>query len=248
MPGISGLSVLFSNRNLLLDKAQELARLRNDDNAEADAVTLEASPGKSTPPRSDSSSVMSGNFFDAAYSKSKYVQAQLDAKKSDREFSNRMDAVVSTLFNEMQLAISQRQVLTHGKSVFGASSEAYKTYIKAPRRVLTVVEDEVQEKAKEHLKATREDIEKAAEAALEAATSPDAVVQDAHAVGDAAEKGGAENSAVKEELRASVVDADTSFISEPASSENIPIPQVAVESNSHPIKAASIQLSINAYV
>lgn len=165
--GMNGVSGLLGD-NGLQDMLRELEKAR-----EAEKMALETAaeilPVKAFSPRSGSNSAMSGNFYNAGYTKSKYAQGELDAREAEQSFANKINGVVANMINQIDLEVSQRASRSPGMDF--SRVVAYKNGIQARGQVQDVVDDEVRKESEQHLKTTRRDIDKAVEAAIEAAAA-----------------------------------------------------------------------------
>ena len=165
--GVNGVSGLLGDNGLQdmlreLDKAREVEKM-------APEAAAEILPVKASSSQSNSSSVMSGNFYNAGYAKSRYTQGELDAREADQSFANKMNGVVTNMINQIDLEVSQRASRSPGMDF--SRVVAYKNGIRARGQVQDVVDDEVRKESEQHLKATRRDIDKALEAAIAAAAA-----------------------------------------------------------------------------
>ena len=162
--GVNGVSGLLGDNGLQdmlreLDKAREVEKM-------APEAAAEILPLKASSSQSNSSSVMSGNFYNAGHAKSRYTQGELDAREADQSFANKMNGVVTNMINQIDLEVSQRASRSPGMDF--SRVVAYKNGIRARGQAQDVVADEVRKESEQHLKTTRRDMDKAVEAAIEA--------------------------------------------------------------------------------
>ena len=81
--GVNGVSGLLGDNGLQdmlreLDKAREVEKM-------APEAAAEILPLKASSSQSNSSSVMSGNFYNAGHAKSRYTQGELDARDGNED-------------------------------------------------------------------------------------------------------------------------------------------------------------------
>ncbi len=126
--------------------------------AQADSLTKQVAS-------SSSSNLMSRNFYDSNYERSKYVQANLDGFTQEQSFANRMNSVMGSLIATAAIWNSQRN--------FGGAIPIENTYVigqrmvnAAGQAVAAVKRDEVVENSKKNLEDIKEDMEDRAQEAI----------------------------------------------------------------------------------
>lgn len=117
-----------------------------------------------------SGSSMQGNFVDKNREQSKYVQHATAGQKAEKHLGDRMNSLVAVISSEIAYAVAA--VEARGSKT-GAGGIAYAVALKSKRKVTDLIQDEVCEKSKKHLKETRDDIEKKAQEAMAPAETQD---------------------------------------------------------------------------
>ena len=103
--GVSGVSGLLDNG--MQDMLRELEKAREAEKMAPEAA-LEILPAKVSSSRAGPGNVMSGNFYDAGHTKSRYTQGRLDAHEADQTFANKISGMVTNMVNQINLEVSQR--------------------------------------------------------------------------------------------------------------------------------------------
>ena len=126
-------------------------------NAGKDSLNGLMDPAELATPRSlaantDPSNLMARNYADPNPEKSKYILAKLNSFETEKTLKNKMDSIVSLLKTE----------IGDDRSSAAAGLNA----LKAKKLISQVKRDEVVEESEDHLKSSRDDLEKAAEEAV----------------------------------------------------------------------------------
>ncbi len=142
------------------------------------AVAAQAAQNSPAYARTPSGNSMQGNFVRNDHEQSKYIKTTLSDKQSDKSFANKLGSLVGAMTSEMSYEIAARTARSPGAGGAIGAGVMYAKGLSSRRRVADVVEEEVSERAKEHLKKSRDDMEeKTAEAMApsDAAGNPIAV-------------------------------------------------------------------------
>ncbi|MDL2272338.1 hypothetical protein LJC23_04825 [Desulfovibrio sp. OttesenSCG-928-I05] len=110
-----------------------------------------------------SSSLMAGNFYNSNYEKSEYTQASLAGFASESTFGNKLNSTLNAVISSVDYERLVREARSPNARIGGLEALAA---IRARRATGAVVDEEVHEKSKEHLKKSKEHIEEAATEAL----------------------------------------------------------------------------------
>ncbi|MGE4556170.1 MAG: hypothetical protein AB7D07_05060 [Desulfovibrionaceae bacterium] len=127
-----------------------------------------------------SASMMSGNFFNTNYERSKYVNSVISSRQQDQTFSTRMNSLVAGLTAQAQIWNTERQ--------FGGASLIENTYVIGQRLMTAssaattqVKKDETVTQSEKNLEELREDIEQKAEEATAGQDADGASAADSNA-------------------------------------------------------------------
>lgn len=144
------------------DLSREGAQTATGANLQSDA----ASAGVQAPPaQAASSNLMSRNFFNANYKRSKYVTYSLEGLQLENTYATKMNSLVGSLVAQAALIDLQRE--------FGGDTKQDDTYIvgtmlatKSSKSVDSIRQEEVGEKSEETLEDAKKRIEDKAREAL----------------------------------------------------------------------------------
>lgn len=199
--------------------------------ATAGDTTALASPGTAADaatsvavPETRPSNMLSRNFFDLNYQRSKYVDAGIDSLRQEQDFSSKMNSLVSGLVSQALIWDAERQ--------FGGAVPIENTYVNGQRLAIAsymatdrIKSDETSKHSERNLDEIREEIDRKSEEAAatdenENAPTEETKAQDTDDVTPESESAGeqTENSgpAIQD---TDLMDVDEALIAPPAGTE-----------------------------